>query len=124
MDLYSVSISRGAYANFTVYFDDSGTALETFSSAELVLSSGSLFLLARNAIERSKKEEGETITAILLSWIAFETFFNELVEVANVDRKQKRAIPESISAFASILRDMEEQHDQLGTKNPDDVLYS
>lgn len=79
----------------------------------LHLTSGNFFLLARKAYERSKTDTSEAMTSILMSWIAFETFFNELVELAAASSSDE---PEKIRVFRSVLSDMEKQKTSLGTK--------
>lgn len=72
-----------------------------------------IFKLAEMACQRAKADSREAIASLLLSAIAFEAFFNELVERAGKVAPSEHA---NINLFYSVLTDMEEERAQLKTK--------
>lgn len=77
--------------------------------------SDEFYQIARNAYERSKNDPTEAIVAIIFSAITIEVFLNEMVDFATNQHLPKNE-PEEISAFASILSNLENQKAQLDLK--------
>ena len=69
-------------------------------------SSGSLFLLAQKAAERSKQDRQESIGAIILAAISLEAFINEFEDM--LTRYVSEEDPVSLKTLKYFLRDLEE----------------
>lgn len=68
--------------------------------------SGSLFLLAQKAAERSKQDRQESISAIILSVISLEAFINEFEDM--LGKHVSEEDPVSLKTLKYFLRDLEE----------------
>ena len=77
-------------------------------------SSGSLFLLAKKAAERSKKDRQESIVAIILSAICLEAFINEFEDM--LSKYISEEDPVSLKTLKHFLRDLEEGKASIKTK--------
>jgi len=83
-------------------------------STATLYSSGSLFLLAQKAAERSKKDRRESIVAIILSAICLEAFINEFEDM--LSRYISEEDPVSLKTLKHFLRDLEEGKASIKTK--------
>jgi hypothetical protein len=76
--------------------------------------SGSLFILAQKAAERSKEDRQETITAIILSVISFEAFINEFEDM--LGKYVSEEDPVSLKMLKYFLRDLEKERANIKLK--------